>query len=81
MECSDSSDPLLLAMWQLEEIANQNDFTIHDVPADGDCMFSAIAYQLNRSNICDVDSTLLRDMAADHLQSNKRHFVILCASH
>ena len=38
MECN---DPLLSAMHKLETIASQNGFTIHDVPADGDCMFSA----------------------------------------
>ena len=31
-------------------------FTIHDVLYDGNCMLSAIVYQLNSSNICDFDS-------------------------
>ena len=74
MDCSESSDPLLTAMHTLKTIANENGFTVHDVPADGDCMFSAIAYQLNSSNICDVDSSLLREMAAEYLQSNKESF-------
>ena len=30
----------------LSSIASSNGFTIHDVPADGNCLFSAIAYQL-----------------------------------
>ena len=30
----------------LSNIASRNGFTIHDVPADGNCLFSAIAYQL-----------------------------------
>ena len=68
MGCSDSNDPLVTAVHTLEAIASQNGFNIHDVPADGDCMFSAIAYQLNSSNI------LLRDMAAYYLQSNKEAF-------
>ena len=74
MEFSDCIDPLLSAIHKLETVASQNGFTIHDVPADGDCMFSAVAYQLNSSNICDVDSSLLRDMAADYLQSNRETF-------
>ena len=45
IECSDCNDPLLSAMHKLETIASQNGFTIHDVPADGDCMFSAIVYK------------------------------------
>ena len=44
MEYHESSDPLLSAMCKLETIASQNGFTIHVVPADGDCMFSAIDY-------------------------------------
>ena len=36
------------AVHKLETIASQIGFTIHDVPYyDGNCMFSAIAYQLN----------------------------------
>ena len=56
---------------KLETIASQNSFTIHDVPSDGNCMFHAIAYQLNTRDICDVDSDLLRDMAVDQLRDNK----------
>ena len=61
-------------MHTLETIASENGFTVHYVAADGAYMFSAIAYQLNSSNICDVDSRLLREMAADYLQSNKESF-------
>ena len=43
----DCNDPLLLAMHKLQTIASRNGFVIHDVPADGDCMYSAIVYQLN----------------------------------
>ena len=74
MGCSDSNDLLVTAVHTLEAIASQNGFTIHAVPADGDCMFSAIAYQLNSNNMCNVDSSLLRDIGADYLQSNKEAF-------
>ena len=30
------------------------------MPYDGNCMFSAIAYQLNSTGVCDVDSAGLR---------------------
>ena len=54
----------------LEALARDNGFTIHDVPRDGNCMFSALAYQLQCAGICDAhcDSTELRDMVATHLQ-------------
>ena len=67
MECN---DPLLSAMHKLETIASQNGFTIHDVPADGDCMFSAIVYQLSSIGI-HVDSPTLRQHVVDYLQANK----------
>ena len=46
MDCSDNENALSAAVHKLETIASQNGFTIHDVPYDGNCMFSAIAYQL-----------------------------------
>ena len=60
MDCSNSDDALLTAVHKLETIGGQNGFTIHDVPYDGNCMFSAIAYQLNNTGICDFDSNTLR---------------------
>ena len=73
MECSDWNDPLLLAVLDLETIASQNGFTINDVPADGDCMFSAIVYQLINIGI-DVDSQTLRQNVADYLRANKASY-------
>ena len=73
MECSDCNDPLLLAIHKLETIASQNCFTIHDVPADVDCMYSAIVYQLNSIGIY-VDSQTLRQKVADYLRTNKASY-------
>ena len=42
-----NEDAFSTAVHKLQTIASQNGFTIHDVPYDGNCMFSAIAYQLN----------------------------------
>ena len=70
VECN---NPLLSAMHKLETIASQNGFTIHDVPADGDCMFSAIVYQLNSIGI-HVDSQILRQNVAEYLQANKASY-------
>ena len=73
IECSESDDPLLSAMHKLETVASQNGFTIHDVPADGDCMFSAIVYQLNSIGI-HVDSQILRQNVVGYLQANKASY-------
>ena len=75
MDCSDSADPLITAMHTLETQARQNGFTIHNVPYDGECMFSAIVYQLNSSGVCDFDSITLRQAVVDYLQANQaRHY-------
>ena len=61
-------------MHKLETIASQNGFTIHDVLYDGNCMFSAIAYQLNSSGICDFDSNALRQTVAHYLEANRASY-------
>ena len=38
------SDVFTIAFNVLEQVTKENGFTIHDVPYDGDCLFSSIAY-------------------------------------
>ena len=54
------TDPLTVASNALEQLAHENGFAIHNVSSDGNCMFSAIAYQLQSMGICVVDSIGLR---------------------
>ena len=68
MECS--SDELSLALLKMEKLALHNGFAIYDVPYDGDCMFSAISHQLQTSDVCNVDSSELRQMIASHMEAN-----------
>ena len=70
----DNEDALSTAVHKLQTIASQNGFTIHDVPYDGNCMFSAIAYQLNSTGVCGVDSSRLRQTIADFLEANKAQY-------
>ena len=70
MECSSNSDEFSTALQQLKLSAHQNSLTIHDVPYDGNCMFSAISYQLQNNGVCDADSNKLREKVADHLEAN-----------
>ena len=46
MECSsnalDGNDAFSVALRELEALVRLNGFSIHDVPYDGSCMFSAI---------------------------------------
>ena len=70
MECSNDGDELSTALEQLKAFAKQNGFTIHNVPYDGDCMFSAISYQLQANDVCSADSSELRQKVADYLEGN-----------
>ena len=65
---------VLIPLRNLETQASQNGFTIHNVPYDGDCMFSAIVYQLNSSGVCDFDSKALRQAVVDYLHANQARY-------
>ena len=54
----------------LKDIAFRHGFTVHDVPANGDCMFSAIAYQLASIGLSDIDAHTLRTMLVSHLEDH-----------
>ena len=54
----------------LKTLADKNGFTTHDVPYDGNCMFSAIAYQLQSIGRCGIDASKLREMVANNLENN-----------
>ena len=78
MECSsivcNDSSPFTVALRELEALARDNSFTIHDVPYDGNCMFSAIAYQLQSSGICNIESHELRQMVVNYLEANSASY-------
>ena len=78
-ECT--SDELSLALHKLKCLALQNSFTIYDVPYDGNCMFSAISHQLQTSDVCDVDSSELRQMVASHMEANAAWFCVSACSY
>ena len=67
---SSSNDALTVAFSVLERAARENGFAIHNVPYDGDCLFSSIAYQLESIAACRVDKNTLREILVDHLESN-----------
>ena len=70
MEYSDDRSEFSIALQRLKTVAKQNSFTIHDIPLDGNCMFSAISYQLQANGVCSADSSKLRQKVADHLEAN-----------
>ena len=72
MECSpgisEDNDSFSVALHELEAKAHQSGFSIHDVPYDGNCMFSALSYQLQSIGVSNSDE--LRQMVANYLESN-----------
>ena len=69
MECSPGisggNDLFSLALHELEAKAHQSGFSIHVVPYDGNCMFSALSYQLQSIGVSNSDK--LRQMVAKKL--------------
>ena len=53
----------------LERVASSNGFVVHDVQYNGDCLFSAVSYQLEPTGECAISSELRR-LVADHLENN-----------
>ena len=67
---SSDDDVFTIAFNVLEQVAKENGFAIHNVPFDGDCLFSSIAYQLEPIIAFSVDKNTLRQMVVDHLENN-----------
>lgn len=56
----------IVAAWdRLTRLARENGFTVHDVPGDGNCLFNAVAYQLDS-----VSANEMREIVANHLKNN-----------
>ena len=62
MECS--SDELSLALHKLKVLALRNNFTIYDVA------IVCLVLYLQTSDVCNVDSSELRQMVASHMEAN-----------
>ena len=59
----DSSFDIAIASNRLAPLAREKGFTVHDVPRDGNCLFNAIAYQLDS-----VSASEMREIVANHLE-------------
>ena len=66
----DEKDEFSTALRQLKALACRNNFSVHDVPYDGNCIFNAVSYQLQTTGECNIDSNELRQKVADHLEAN-----------
>ena len=64
------SDEIATAYGALTAAAEELGFSIHEVPRDGNCLFSAIASQLDSLGVQDVDAHTLRKMVVSYLREN-----------
>ena len=63
---NDSTNDLnVVASHRLTRLARENGFTVHGVPGDGNCLFNAVAYQLE--SVCASD---MRQIVAKYLANN-----------
>ena len=62
-----SSDPVSYCTNALKVFASKEGFAIHDVPSDGNCLFSACAYQLQSLGRDVVDASSLRQAVCQYL--------------
>ena len=60
-----SANDIVAAWDRLTRLARENGFTVHDVPGDGNCLFNAVAYQLDS-----VSANEMREIVANHLENN-----------
>ena len=62
-----SSDPVSHYTDVLKVFASEHGYSIHDVPSDGNCLFSACAYQLQSIGHDVVDANSLRQAVCQYL--------------
>ena len=70
--CSDpnSTNDLETAKHNLETYATDNNFTIRNVPGDGNCLYNSVLYQLESKGIISTTVENLRQMVASYLEEH-----------
>ena len=68
-----TDDEVLYCTNVLEQFARQHELVIHDVPRDGNCLFSSVAYQLQNVGH-DVNASTLRHMVVNYLSDNSEYY-------
>ena len=67
------SDPVSVYAKVLTEFVRGHGLAVHDVPRDGNCMFSSVAYQLQNIGH-DVNESTLRQRCVHYLAENSEFF-------
>ena len=72
---SDTDDLLVAATHDLERYAADNQFTIHNVAGDGNCLYNSVLYKLQANGIVTTTAQNLREMVATHLSQHAETYM------
>ena len=68
------NNTLTAATNRLQALARSNNFIVHDVPGDGNCLFNAIAYQLRSLGMTVNNTSEFRNVVANNLEENSEFY-------
>ena len=74
------TNDLAFATSNLEDYARDNNFIIHDVAGDGNCLYNAVLYQLESNDIISTTVKNLRQMVATYLNEHADTYMPFVAS-
>ncbi len=69
------TDEMTTAVTNLLSYATHNNFSIHDVPGDGNCLFNAVLYQLKANGTIIATVQDLRQMVASYLEDHSNFYM------
>ncbi len=58
----------------LDTFTSSCNLTVHNVPGYGDCLFWAVAYQLNANTVCSASAPELRQVVASYIENRSDRF-------
>ncbi len=79
-QSDNSVNEFTTAKYNLEEYASDNQFIVHDVPGDGDCLYHAVLYQFKEKNIDSITAQDLRERVGTYLEEHKDTYMPFVAS-
>ncbi|KAI6191990.1 OTU domain-containing protein [Aphelenchoides bicaudatus] len=60
---------------KIEEILKRRDLQIYDIKSDGDCLYNAIAHQINLQSDSKINGDMVRQKAAEYMRKNADEFI------
>ena len=75
-----STNDLETAKHNLETYATDNNFTIRNVPGDGNCLYNSVLYQLESKGVISTTVENLRQMVASYLEEHANLYMPIVVS-